>query len=48
VRGNTNPADILSKHWVMPSVWESLRPLMFPNRETMKDAAAASDGASPS
>ena len=48
VRGNTNPADILSKHWVMPSVWESLRPLMFPNWETMKDAAAASDGASPS
>jgi hypothetical protein len=29
IAGNTNPADILSKHWDMPSVWETLKPLMF-------------------
>ena len=29
VRSGKNPADILSKHWDMPSVWDSLRPLMF-------------------
>ena len=29
VRGDMNPADILSKHWDMPSVWDSLKPLMF-------------------
>lgn len=28
-RGKTNPSDILSKHWDMPSVWDSLKPLMF-------------------
>ena len=29
VRGDTNPADILSKHWDAPSVWTQLRPLLF-------------------
>ena len=29
VAGKKNPADILSKHWDMPSVWDTLRPLMF-------------------
>ena len=29
VRGDTNPADILSKHWDYPSVWSQLRPLLF-------------------
>ena len=29
IRGTTNPADILSKHWDMPSVWAMLQPLMF-------------------
>ena len=29
VRSKTNVADILSKHWDMPSVWNSLRPIMF-------------------
>jgi hypothetical protein len=29
VRGNTNTADILSKHWDMPSVWSQLQPVMF-------------------
>ena len=29
VRGNTNCADILSKHWDMPSVYEVLKPILF-------------------
>ena len=29
VRHENNPADILSKHWDMPSVWNALKPLMF-------------------
>jgi hypothetical protein len=29
IDGKTNPADILSKHWDMPSVWDSLKPLLF-------------------
>ena len=29
IRGDKNPADILSKHWDMPSVWYCLRPLLF-------------------
>ena len=29
IPGVSNPADILSKHWDYPSVWESLKPLMF-------------------
>jgi hypothetical protein len=29
IPGNKNPADILSKHWDMASVWNTLRPFMF-------------------
>ena len=29
VRGDTNPADILSKHWDYASVWSQLKPLLF-------------------
>jgi len=29
VEGNMNPADILSKHWDLPSVYPSLRPFLF-------------------
>ena len=29
IRGTTNPADVLSKHWDAPSVWPQLRTLMF-------------------
>jgi len=29
IRGETNPADILSKHWDYASVWSQLRPLLF-------------------
>ena len=29
IRGDKNPSDILSKHWDMPSIWYSLKPLLF-------------------
>jgi hypothetical protein len=29
VYGKTNPADILSKHWDYPSIWDQLKPLLF-------------------
>jgi hypothetical protein len=29
IRGQNNPADILSKHWSFTSVWQQLQPLMF-------------------
>ena len=29
IAGSQNPSDILSKHWDMPAVWNSLKPLMF-------------------
>ena len=29
VHSKTNPADILSKHWDMPSVWPQLQALLF-------------------
>ena len=29
IRGENNPADILSKHWDYPSIWGTLRPLLF-------------------
>ena len=29
VKGTTNPADILSKHWDFPSVWPQLKPILF-------------------
>ena len=29
IAGMTNPADICSKHWDYPSIWPSLRPIMF-------------------
>jgi hypothetical protein len=29
IDGVSNPSDILSKHWDMPSVWSTLKPLMF-------------------
>jgi len=34
IAGALNPADILSKHWDMPSVWPNLKPLMFWNGDT--------------
>ena len=35
-KGDTNPADILSKHWDMPAVWNTLRPIMFWRGDTAK------------
>ena len=35
IEGSENPADILSKHWDMPSVWESLKTLMFTVHQTV-------------
>ena len=29
IRGNTNPADILSKHWEYRAVWPMLRSILF-------------------
>ena len=29
ISGTTNPADILSKHWGLSAVWDSLRPILF-------------------
>jgi N-acetylmuramoyl-L-alanine amidase CwlA len=29
INGKKNPSNILSKHWDMPSVWDSLKPLLF-------------------
>jgi len=29
IEGKSNPADILSKHWDMASIWETLKPFMF-------------------
>ena len=29
IKGTTNPADILSKHWGYSDVWKLLRPLLF-------------------
>jgi hypothetical protein len=30
IAGSKNPSDILSKHWDLASVWDTLKPLMFP------------------
>ena len=29
IAGETNPADILSKHWDYASIWSQLKPLLF-------------------
>ena len=29
VRSEKNPADMLSKHWDLSSVWDTLKPLLF-------------------
>ena len=35
IPGNTNPADILSKHWAHPQVWPMLQALLFHQGDTM-------------
>ena len=46
ISGSLNPADVLSKHWDMPSVWEVLRPLLFwaEDFSTAKKDGDADDG----
>ena len=34
LKGDTNPADILSKHWDYASIWSQLRPLLFWDGDT--------------
>jgi len=34
VKGSTNPADILSKHWDFASVWPQLKPVPFWSGDT--------------
>ena len=29
IAGKKNPADILSKHWDLPSVWNTMKPILF-------------------
>jgi len=31
IAGKKNPADVLSKHWDLPSVWNAMKPLLFWN-----------------
>ena len=47
VRGKTNPADILSKHWDYPSIWPQLRPLLFWTGDTALLAEESGKGATP-
>ena len=34
IRGENNPADIVSKHWGQAQVWQLIRPLLFYSGET--------------
>ena len=34
LKGDTNPADALSKHWDYASIWSQLRPLLFWDGDT--------------
>jgi hypothetical protein len=36
IPGESNPADILSKHWGYAAVWQLLKPLMFWNKDIAK------------
>jgi hypothetical protein len=36
IPGNTNPADILSKHWGYSDIWPVLKPLLFFQGDTME------------
>jgi len=35
IPGDSNPADILSKHWGYQQVWQLLQPLLFWQGDTM-------------
>jgi hypothetical protein len=38
-KGESNPDDILSKHWDMASVWEALKPLLFWHKNLLAEKA---------
>ena len=40
IRGTTNPADVLSKHWAHSAVWPLLKPILFWPRDTMELVAS--------
>jgi len=42
IAGKKNPADVLSKHWDSPSVWNAMKPLLFWNWKLM---APSTEGA---
>jgi len=39
IAGKKNPADILNKHWDLPSVWNAMKPLLFWNWKLMAPSA---------
>jgi hypothetical protein len=43
IAGKKNPADILSKHWDLPSVWDTVKPLLFWNWKSSKQPPEESD-----
>jgi hypothetical protein len=43
IGSKTNPSDILSKHWAHPDVWDTLRPLLFWNKNTDSDETVSPD-----
>jgi len=53
VSSEENSADMLSKHWDLPSVWEMMKPLLFwhekdnlkSQEESEEDKTASGDGA---
>jgi len=40
IAGKKNPADVLSKHWDLPSVWNAMKPLLFWNWKFVAPDAA--------
>jgi len=44
IAGKKNPADILSKHWDLPSVWSMMKLLLFWNWKLMAPGAAGKEG----
>jgi len=44
IAGQKNPANILSKHWDLPSVWSTIKPLLFWNWKLMAPDAAGKEG----
>ena len=37
IMGKCNPADILSKHWDMPSVWDMLKAMLFWHKDILAE-----------